>query len=406
VQVRLLAAGADARLGTPDDVEAQAVTTDEHGEYRFAGAQAGNYLVRMTSPQGYVSTGANPVAITLTDGSSPAANFAHQPRGTIVGSVFDDLNGNGRRDPGELGLGGVPIELRAGGNTAGLRGQAGALATVYTASNGSYVFTGIQPGNYVVQGVFPAGYVSAGGNSAPVTLQGSSAAAANLAGMAEGTVRGSVFNDLDGDGDQGPAEPSLAGAPVELVDCGPDQTCGTDDDTVVATGTTDDEGRYSFHGVGPGRYLVRLTGVAGFSAGQDSAPVTMTSGSAAAASFGRQALGTIAGVVYDDVNSNRRRDPGERGIGGVTITLSGPGGTVQTLTNSSGAYLFTGLVEGAYTVQETDLAGYTSTTSNRVLVSMDGGAGHAHFGDRSPLYAGATDTLVFLPTFRQGTPTP
>jgi hypothetical protein len=158
--------------------------------------------------------------------------------------------------------------------------------------------------------------------------------------------------------------------------------------------------------VGPGRYLVRLTGVAGFSAGQDSAPVTMTSGSAAAASFGRQALGTIAGVVYDDVNSNRRRDPGERGIGGVTITLSGPGGTVQTLTNSSGAYLFTGLVEGAYTVQETDLAGYTSTTSNRVLVSMDGGAGHAHFGDRSPLYAGATDTLVFLPTFRQGTPTP
>ena len=83
----------------------------------------------------------------------------------------------------------------------------------------------------------------------------------------------------------------------------------------------------------------------------------MTSGSAAA--LRPPGLGTIAGVVYDDVSSSQRRT-GERGISG-DHHHSGrePSGPDQTA-----LLLFTGLVEGA-TVQETDLADCASTTSTR-----------------------------------------
>ncbi len=62
-------------------------------------------------------------------------------------------------------------------------------------------------------------------------------------------------------------------------------------------------------------------------------------------------LNTIAWVVYHDANRNSMNTTGENLFSGATVTLySGTTVIATTTTNSSGAYLFTGLVNGTYTV--------------------------------------------------------
>jgi uncharacterized repeat protein (TIGR01451 family) len=73
---------------------------------------------------------------------------------------------------------------------------------------------------------------------------------------------------------------------------------------------------------------------------------------------------SLAGYVFIDGNGNAARDGGETsGVTGVTVTLSGsddlgnPVGPTATSTGANGAYSFTGLRPGSYTVTETAPAG-------------------------------------------------
>jgi uncharacterized repeat protein (TIGR01451 family) len=75
---------------------------------------------------------------------------------------------------------------------------------------------------------------------------------------------------------------------------------------------------------------------------------------------------SLGGYVYHDRNGDCLREPGESGIPGVTITLTGivPCGspvTLVTVTDGNGQYSFTGLPPGAYTVTETQPASWIST---------------------------------------------
>ena len=77
----------------------------------------------------------------------------------------------------------------------------------------------------------------------------------------------------------------------------------------------------------------------------------------------------IWGYVFEDINSNGVQDPGEVGISGVTITLSGPEPGI-TETNIYGIYAFLVYSSGEYTVTETDPSGYASTTPNKNFVTV------------------------------------
>lgn len=93
---------------------------------------------------------------------------------------------------------------------------------------------------------------------------------------------------------------------------------------------------------------------------------------------GRDA-GRIYGLVYLDANSNGTRDPGENGIPNVLVRIGNNGR--KTTTDAYGAYNIP-VGGGSYTIDETDLAGYTSTTSNQVAVTVLPGEKHkVDFGD-------------------------
>ncbi len=62
---------------------------------------------------------------------------------SLSGSVFVDIDGNGTRDPGEPGLGGVTIQLQ-GVDYLGSR----VLRTTVTDADGGYTFTGLRAGTY------------------------------------------------------------------------------------------------------------------------------------------------------------------------------------------------------------------------------------------------------------------
>jgi hypothetical protein len=79
--------------------------------------------------------------------------------------------------------------------------------------------------------------------------------------------------------------------------------------------------------------------------------------------FGELKPASVSGFVYVDANNNGVKDPGEAGISGTTITLTGTddrGVAIQlvALTASDGSYHFTNLRPGDYTITETQPVGF------------------------------------------------
>jgi len=91
---------------------------------------------------------------------------------------------------------------------------------------------------------------------------------------------------------------------------------------------------------------------------------------AGAAPVGAAPGAGIRGVVFFDADGDGAQGPGERGLADVTVFLTGPGADRTEVTDSDGVYEFLGLSPGAYTVTETDPAGYLSTTSNGAVITL------------------------------------
>ncbi len=167
---------------------------------------------------------------------------------------------------------------------------------------------------------------------------------------------------------------------------------------VVATTRTTGDGTYSFVNVPAGAYTVRETDPAGYvSTTANSVPVNMAAGGSATANFGDQPVGSLGGVVFNDLNGNGTQEAGEPGIGGVFLTVLDSAGTVITTTTTvgNGGYLLLDLPPGTYTVVESDPVGFVSTTPNSVVVSVPaGGSGSANFGDNAPVVGVGQAVLV------------
>lgn len=77
---------------------------------------------------------------------------------------------------------------------------------------------------------------------------------------------------------------------------------------------------------------------------------------------GAVTLGEIHGTVFQDLLGTGARLPGDPGILGAVVLLNG----VQTLTDLSGNYAFTGLAAGTYLVCEVQRANWMQTLPSAV----------------------------------------
>ena len=156
----------------------------------------------------------------------------------MAGTVFDDINGNGIQDPGEPGLGGVTVGLYTPGGVL--------LTSTTTAGDGTYLFTNVAPGSYSVRETDPSGWSSTTPNNVPVTVPSGGIGHADFGDQLIGSVSGTVFNDINGNGVQDPSENGIGGVTVQLVN----PSTGA----IIATTTTAGDGSYVFTGVTPGAY--------------------------------------------------------------------------------------------------------------------------------------------------------
>ncbi|QYJ77938.1 tandem-95 repeat protein [Shewanella acanthi] len=337
-------------------------TTASDGSYSVTGLAANTrYYVTETNPAGYVSSTSDMLPASFASGGSAIVNFGDLGAGSLSGFVFSDDNGNGRSDDGEQGLQYVVITIYNQGSSAvlidGVTYQPGDIVTaVLTDADGYYNVT-LPEGRYRVEEQDPLGYVSVTSNSKNITLP-SSQTVANFADMKRGVVTGLVFNDLNANGVYDDGEPGVNGV-VMTITAGP------------VTDTTQSDGSFYFGNLADATYSLSITVPTGFVATTAETKTVIVSdiNVNAGLQFGIKVSGTIDGEVYHDINGNLRRDAGENGIGGVTISLNG-GATTQTLVN--GQYSFTGVTASqTYTVEETDPTNYVSTTANSVSVTLD-----------------------------------
>ncbi len=291
-------------------------TTDGAGAYSFgnllldedfdgAGLGEPTFLVTFSTPSGYTVTledqGGNEALDSdgLTETVSPVegqavtnvdSGFIQNRQGVIGDRVWLDEDGDGDQDAGESGIPNVRVFLDTDNDGVYDVGE----TFVYTDAEGGYVFKNLNSGSYnlAIDPIsLPAGlnnftYDENDGSTnpngrTPVSLgNGQEYLTADFglnwatptetnANTGTGMIGDRLWID-DGDGNQEPGEPGLAGITVQLRtpgadgifgtadDYGPDLLLGTADDVVatITSTTTNQAGNYSFDGLAAGGYLV------------------------------------------------------------------------------------------------------------------------------------------------------
>lgn len=316
------------------------------------------------------------------------------PPASIGDDVFADINNNGVRDPGEPGFAGVPVTLSDPG-ADGICGTADdiVLQSIVTNGEGQYLFANLTPGTYCVSidtAAIPAGYDLGGSFSnpaGPITVtEGQDYRNADFgfvttAGTA--LIGDRVWLDVDKDGVQDEGESGIGGVTVMLKESGADGVCGTADDVMGSTATTNAAGLYQFP-VAPGSYCVMvdestLSPDLSLTGGDNPhGPIVVNAGDVYdLADFGYGptdgSFGSIGDFVFFDANRNGVTDPanGEGGIANVTLDLFQAGAdsvcgggddiyAATTTTDGMGRYIFSGLSDGVYCVIVTDAHGILS----------------------------------------------
>ena len=367
--------------------------TGLNGTYLFEYLPPGTYQVvvdettlpgtpgQLTSSPATVNPSA-PVAI-IADERVLDVDFGYRSvvSSSAIGDfVWSDADGDGVQDPGEIGIGGVVVELFDPATMT-------VVDTVTTTADGRYLFTNVPPGEYQV--VLAASNFAAAGalfqdtaTSGPQSLGSSTSAPFTVTAGQSRTdldfgyqrdealfpISDRVWLDIDGDGVHDVGESGIAAVTINLLDAS---------GTVVGTAVTDANGDFTFFDVPDGNYTIEISdtgAVLGSFFGSTPAAVagqlavTMAGAAVTGINFGYTGAADIGDLIWSDANGNGVRDPGEPGIGNVTVdaidvaTMTVIG---TTTTGPDGRYLFENLVPGSYTVSVTDtnneLVGATQT---------------------------------------------
>jgi len=335
-------------------------TSAADGSYSFADLTYGVYTIEEVTQTGWYQTEPpNPFVytVTATSGASQSGlNFGNFQAVNVTGEVYNDLNGNGNLDPGEPGLPGwTVLLLDPAGNT---------VATTTSDANGDYQFDNLFPGTFTVEEILQSGWIQ----TQPVNpnyYQFTTQSGLNETGLNFGNFvnsenfYGTVYNDLNGNGNLDPGEPGLSGWTINVLNSS---------NIVVATTTSASAGGYYFNNLPVQPYTIEEITMSGWIITQPTNPpgtytLPGNSGVYTGLDFGNFQLVSVSGNVYNDLNGNGTRDPGEPGLSHWTVDVLNTGGTVvaSALSNSQGDYTVTGVGPGSYTLAEVLQSGWIQT---------------------------------------------
>ena len=115
------------------------VKTDEKGFYQFPRVEEGSHLITLDVkriPAEYSIVSPEKVKVEIKLRETVRVSFQLIAVGRIEGQIINDLNSNGKIDPGEKGIPDVLVLLEPGDNNA------------YTDEDGRFIFENILPGEY------------------------------------------------------------------------------------------------------------------------------------------------------------------------------------------------------------------------------------------------------------------
>lgn len=158
--------------------------------------------------------------------------------GSVVGTVFADLNQNGTRDSGELAVAGAQITLNGS-------------AAVHTDAQGGYQFINVDVGNHTLTITPPTQYVSVAATQRQVSVSLNQQSTMNFGLQPYSSVSGNVYLDTDADGVRDDNEKGVAGI---VIAAGNQQT------------TTDANGNYRVDGLAQGSVTIRIVQSNGYAA--------------------------------------------------------------------------------------------------------------------------------------------
>ena len=348
-------------------------TTDANGNYSFDNLPDGTYSVKVVKdgaltdleqtedPDGTKDSTSEPIVLNEDNPTKKNVNFGYVPDYFIKGTIYRDGNRSGALDAGEKLYEGVTVNLVDADGTV--------VATTTTDADGSYSFDKLPAGTYsvtVVQDGPIAGLEQTGDPDAtkdnasePITLNNDnpSTTDVNFGYIADNSLSGTVYRDDSRNGDQDGTEPGYSGVTVQLLDAS---------GNVVATTTTDANGTYSFSKLPDGTYSVKVVKDGELAdteqtedpdATKDNAsePVTLGEDNPTKGhiDFGYVPDYSIHGLVYRDGDRNETHGAGEKGYANQTVELRDKDGKVvaTTTTDANGAYSFSKLPAGDYTVK-------------------------------------------------------
>ena len=361
VRLAIYGAGVDTLFRTFDDVYVREVRSAGDGSYQFLNQAIDSYDVVVDGLASYTHSTPSQVAVNLGQFWTAAASFGFQRTNRVAATTYEDFDGNGRQGMDEPPLANLPVVLvnqSAGVMGSGLLG-AQTTYSATTSSVGFVSFRDVLAGDYEVRTVPPSNSYVAPRTLANFSIAPDGTASEQFGFFQIGTVSGSVFNDVDGNGKRAEVEAGMAGLIVEILNV---------DDSVRATRVTATDGKFRFTALPAGSYRVRVAGPSGYaSTSLNPAAFTLTDAGIGAAAFvdlGFATTDSITGRVFSDINKNRSQDAGEIGVAGTTVTLRRAGQTDRTAkTAVDGSFLFSATAAGDFQLEVTLPPDFIPTTA-------------------------------------------
>ena len=365
--------GVTVQLLDKDGTVVGTTTTDKDGKYSFEHLPDGTYSVTVVKdgeltdteqtedPDATKDGASEPVTLGEDNPSKDGINFGYVPDYSIHGLVYRDGDRSESHGATEKGYANQTVQLRDKDGKV--------VATATTDQDGAYSFTKLPAGDYTVTVVKDGALTDLDQTEDPDGTKDSVSGVISLGNdhrtetdvnfgyIANNSINGTIYRDGDRDGRKGDTEGRYSGVTVQLLDAS---------GNVVATTTTDKDGKYSFEHLPDGTYSVKVvkdgvladadqTGDPDTTLDNASQPITLDEKNPTKSDvdFGYVPNNTITGTVYRDDNRDKTINGDEPGLERVSVQLLDDNGTIlQTLdTAADGSYAFQHLKDGTYTVK-------------------------------------------------------